>query len=409
LIVCWSFPPASGIGGRRWAKFAKYLHNEGYNISVLKSDDVSGQNEWNNDIKNCNITYHILSQNIWIKFFNSKNKLISRLSSLLIKILCKGTIYDKTVLLKKTVIKKVRDIIMKEKTGVIIVTGAPFNLMYYVACALENNYNIVKIADYRDPWITAMNYGMPSLSKERKKYEEMKQNKVLDTFDRILAPNDFLLEEIKDAYTGTKENSQKFITLPHAFDKDDYTDNFTVSNSNLNEINIVYGGAIYIGLEGYLEKLSNAIMAINKKGIKINCTLYTPDANRWKKCYYGLDFEEPIGKKFYNKIANADLLLMLYAEHNKNYLTTKFYEYLPLRKPMLYLGPKGYISKLIQEKNLGFVLTESELDLLGIVSQLKKNLNNEIVVDINEFSYKTRTQELIALINYKNNDYALSK
>ena len=375
------------------------MHKEGYNISILKSDDVSGKNEWNNDIKNCNIIYHILSQSIWIKFSNSKNKLISRLSSLLIKILCKGTIYDKTVLLKKAVVKNVRDIIMKEKTGVIIVTGAPFNLMYYVACALENNCKIVKIADYRDPWITAMNYGMPSLSKERKKHEEMKQNKVLDTFDRILAPNDFLLEEIKDSYTGTKEIRQKFISLPHAYDEDDYTVNLDISNSSPNEINIVYGGAIYIGLEGYLEKLSNAIMAINKKGIKANCTLYTPDANRWKKCYYGLDFEEPVGKEFYKKTANADLLLMLYAEHNKNYLTTKFYEYRPLQKPMLYLGPQGYISKLIQEKKLGFVLSESELVLLGIVSQLKKNVNNENVMDINEFSYKTRTQELIALFD----------
>ena len=35
LIVCHTFPPEKGIGGRRWAKFAKYLSKDSYQVHVI--------------------------------------------------------------------------------------------------------------------------------------------------------------------------------------------------------------------------------------------------------------------------------------------------------------------------------------------------------------------------------------
>jgi hypothetical protein len=37
LIICYGFPPFPGIGGRRWAKFSKYLSSYGFNINVIAS------------------------------------------------------------------------------------------------------------------------------------------------------------------------------------------------------------------------------------------------------------------------------------------------------------------------------------------------------------------------------------
>ncbi len=329
----------------------------------------------------------------------SKNKIIRHLSLRILHFLCKGTVYDKTVLIKKTFIKTLKNIVSAEKTDAIIVTGAPFNLMYYAACELGENVDIVTIADYRDPWITAQNYGMQFLNAERKLHEQTKQNKVHDTFDFIVAPNDFLLEEIKNSYTGQKNNNAKYFSLPHAFDEDDYEVLDTLIDTERKEIDIVYGGAIYIGTEDYLLALSDALLLLNKQGIRAKCTLYTPDANRFKNRFQGLVFEESLGNKFYNRIAKADFLIMLYANHNKNYLTTKFYEYLPLRKPLLYIGPEGYISETIAKKNLGYILADIKSDLGNIIHNSASKTQSNSMTDLQEFSYKTRTFDLLTLLN----------
>jgi hypothetical protein len=52
LIVSYIFPPKSGIGGRRWAKFSKYLNRMDIDIKVLtfqKKNDSNFSN-WSKDI-----------------------------------------------------------------------------------------------------------------------------------------------------------------------------------------------------------------------------------------------------------------------------------------------------------------------------------------------------------------------
>ena len=51
LIVSYVFPPKSGIGGRRWAKFSKYLNRMDIDLKVLtfqKKNDSNFSN-WSKD------------------------------------------------------------------------------------------------------------------------------------------------------------------------------------------------------------------------------------------------------------------------------------------------------------------------------------------------------------------------
>jgi len=98
----------------------------------------------------------------------------------------------------------------------------------------------------------------------------------------------------------------------------------------------------------------------------------------------------------------ADVLVVMNAEHNKDYKTTKFFEYLPLKKPLLYIGPEGFVSKSpegfvsksIEEEKTGFVFRPDD-SLASIISGLTNYTPTE---NIEKHSFKERTNEVIQLI-----------
>ena len=50
LVICFSFPPSVGIGGRRWAKFANYIAKSGIDIQVLAARNKGLQiSDWHKD------------------------------------------------------------------------------------------------------------------------------------------------------------------------------------------------------------------------------------------------------------------------------------------------------------------------------------------------------------------------
>ncbi len=53
LLACYTFPPALGIGGRRWAKYAKGLAQAGHHVHVLCAEAVPGRagSSWTEDVK----------------------------------------------------------------------------------------------------------------------------------------------------------------------------------------------------------------------------------------------------------------------------------------------------------------------------------------------------------------------
>ena len=228
LLLCWDFPPNEGIGGRRWAKMAKWLCKLDYELHVIKSSSKndSTKSAWISDVDSKKITIHNINYFFAVKWLNSLNntflgKIKYRLGKVILNYFSGGTIYDKAIGKEKEILTLANHLIKQYQISNLIVTGAPFNLVYYAAKIKEQNPNIFVIADYRDPWLLAINYGMKGLPLERKKVEEEKQNLVFENVDCVTAPNKFLLEQIKNTYSGSKGIKSKFLELEHAFDPDD--------------------------------------------------------------------------------------------------------------------------------------------------------------------------------------------
>jgi len=56
LIINYAFPPNEGVGGRRWAKFSKYLKNHNVNIRVINAKKQNNKlSNWVNDVNGINV------------------------------------------------------------------------------------------------------------------------------------------------------------------------------------------------------------------------------------------------------------------------------------------------------------------------------------------------------------------
>lgn len=410
LLLCWDFPPNLGIGGRRWAKMAKWFLKQDFELHVIKSssNNDGARSAWLDDVSSKKITISNVEPYFAVKWLNAQHvtfigKIKYRVAKAILNRVCKGTIYDKAIGKEKDVVTLANELIKKFQFSKLIVTGAPFNLMYYAAKIKKNNPNLLVIADYRDPWLLAVNYGMKGLSLERKKVEEEKQNFVFENVDYVTAPNKFLLQQIKDTYTGSAGINTKFVELEHAFDPDDYT-NIRSTKSNTDTLKIVYAGSLYMETEAVVKQFIDEIVNYRKiyqKNIEVE--FYTDDyKSAIKYDQPGISFLPSVGKDIFKILEHADYVLILLADHNKNFKTTKFFEYLPFKKPYLFIGSQGYVSESIEKEELGFVLKDLTIDTKAfLTSHFNNSLKPRSFKDISEYTFAKRVESLLTVLEKK--------
>ena len=412
LICCFDFPPNNGIGGRRWAKFAKELAVQGTQVYVIKADAIPNQIEspWTKDVAHPNIHVTSLRRTSLLTQRKRKSylgKIIGRiryqLAIRLTKMIESGTIYDGAVGWAPKFKAQAKRLIEKENITVVFATGAPFNLLYFAAQLKLEIGHFRLISDYRDPWIHAKNYGMEGLKPGRLKAEQAKESCVIDNSDYIISPAKDILDQIRKDHPMA--DSSKFVEIPHCFDLDDIV---SFSPPSLRRpsatLRFVYGGAIYIGLDPYLQGLDKSIKEFYRKFREyppVEFTFYTPDYLNWKEkfdhqsCF---TFHDQVGSLIHQEISYADGVLIMLAEHNKNFFTTKFFDFLPYNKPYIFVGAQGKVSEYIRREKLGFPLVNSD-DLENLTERINKvTLHRSNTEVLQTHSLHRRCQQLKELL-----------
>jgi hypothetical protein len=406
LVVCWDFPPNNSIGGRRWAKISKSFLKLGHSVSVIATTPVeySQKIAWISPEELSKIKLYYCAGNLlerWLNDYNSPLRFFRiRIAKLLLKALYRGTIFDKAIGVQEKFISIAKDVIKKDKINTVFVTGTPFNLLYYTAMLKKDFKNLRIVADYRDPWLEAQNYGMQTLSPARKNFEIKKQNYVFEHVDYVCAPNPVLLQEIKNTYTGSEKRLAEFIELPHAFDPDDVIPE-TSGDGSRGRIKIIYAGTVYLGIEYYLRFLNEAIAYVKLKdpGLAMELSFYTYQKEQETIFSDNLDvvkFSDSIGDGVFKIARSSDFILILLSEHNKNYVTSKFFEFLPYQKPYLYVGPPGVVSDKIVNEGLGYHLNQKEdlYNVLSLADRLKPS-----GASIEKYSFDAVTKNLLKVVN----------
>lgn len=378
VLVNFDFPPNSGIGGRRWAKFARYLAENNVLVHVIKANPLKGDQPsiWANEVKHENILIRSLerplpqffthpSGQLWdkVRYRIYKNKLRAR---------CLGTIYDQAIDWESTLVQALTDITQKHPISTIIASGAPFNLLYYVAKFKAQHKDLQFIADYRDPWLSARNYGMPELNDEQMAHEVQKQNEVLTHADIVFSPYLSLSKKIEQENTKGLGNAM-YLELAHCYDPANLPPQKSTTERESDTYTIVYGGALYQGAEEQFDRLDRCLNELqvispqHHEKIRIEC--HSSDYLRLKARFAHQEkilFKAAIGKELFHRIDESSAAMILLSEHNQDFKTTKFYEFLSRKKPIMYLGPKGEVAQFLEQHNLG-INVESAADLINLM------------------------------------------
>lgn len=403
LIVSYTFPPSKGIGGRRWSKFSKYLKKKGYTIFLITKELEEGdaQNfkyEGINKVVFLKSSYPSILNKIPTSFIE---KVRYKIALKRLQYTTKGNYYDRGIFLKNEFIGKATELIDAEGIDTVVISGAPFHLLYYGAL-LKQIKSIKLISDIRDPWTWGKGYGMTLLHPKRKEIENYYESEVVKNSDLITVPVAPMEDHLKSKYT---DSMHKIKLIPHAFDEDDFVQ-LKLDKPTNNKYKLIYGGTIYAGLEEEFEKLFSVLKSLNENEVELD--VYTRDIKYYSKEQLQvlngrLNVRSYIpSSDLMKKIHEADAYLLIFPDEVKDFITTKFYEIIYCKTPIIFIGAKGKVSEFIESNKLGIHIEPANLAI-----ELSTIIKNKGIVDLNynfdfeveKYSFDSITDSLIKMVD----------
>ncbi|MDP1801702.1 MAG: hypothetical protein Q8L81_10135 [Bacteroidota bacterium] len=298
----------------------------------------------------------------------------------------KGNYNDPSLGYEAKFYNKAKEIIQKEKSTIVIVSTGPFTYAELIP-KLKADFPEVKfVIDYRDYWEDVFVW----LNKAQIETEVKTQQNILNGINLVLSPNN----EMQNYYS--KKFSKPSYLLPHCIDADDI---FEISqNKNSGKIKLLYGGAFYddIGenielIKEYTDKLKqhdpvDVEFYVSVKGYEKE--LAHPNIKRF-------DF---IGSQdYFKKVLEADYVILILPPNRVNAMSSKFYELVAFRKPILYFGNEGDVSNFIIKNKLGFHITKDnvEAQVKASIQNTKDLLVPDLNYNISKHTFEYQTKELI--------------
>jgi hypothetical protein len=282
-----------------------------------------------------------------------------------------------------------------------VATGAPWNLLVYAAQLKIEFPHLRLLVDYRDPWLTAKNYGMAALKSSRMNAEIRKQKFVFDHADVVTTPYEYLTEELKTWCLERCARQPRFDTLPHFFDSEDFVFNTTTPEPD-DVFRVVYAGDIYVGSEAQWKQFQSIFESLKNKltpATQVRFDIYTQAKMPSEiSNMNSVHLHAPVGKEIFSIMNKADALLIVLPENKKNERTTKFFEYLPLRKPMLIVAPSGEVTHFIESNQLGVHSQQSDNTLLSFFQGAFNRNNFNPNFPIEAHTAASRANQVIALL-----------
>lgn len=398
LLVSYVFPPYYGIGGRRWAKHASELTKLGYVVHVICArNPFDHKSLWWDLIKdNPDIRIYELPRmypKVLVKFeHHFFQKILYKFWVTVLPFVTKGSFLDRTIFWKAIMLRKAKKLILKHQINHVICSGGPFGAMYQVTELRKWFNNLFILNDLRDPWTWGPNWGFPNLEPKRKAYELTLESKAIENADLFSVPSIDMSIYLKNKYPQFKD---KFIHIPHFFDPEEAVPQQKTSSSG--KIRLVMYGNIYHNIGAYVVRLAELM---SQYGDAFSLDIYT-DKQQHRHTFhrYGANnvrfFEQLDAKELFKKFADYDYVLLFNPSYNINNISTKFYEIISTRTPIILFCERGLGSDFLVANRLGL-----HADLGNIAALLEKLADRSIDFtynsdyDISHFSLEAVTRSI---------------
>lgn len=414
LIISFYFPPYPKVGGRRWAKFAKYLNRMGIDSHVLcLTMNQDKKSPWDKDVIDYKDKVHRIKKKYLPPYFRRSvdNKslihkirwIISYNVNKLLKTKGIGKFDDSSEKYKKEFFNRSKELIDQYDFQTIIVTVGPFRYGHELRKLKKKYPQKQFILDVRDFWEDWMfNY-----TDKQRIFERKIEEQTFKEFDLIFSCSKRICEHYKKKYQN-QEN--KFKHLTHGYDKEDYNFIEKVEDkfNKKRDLKIAYTGSLYPDMEKYLDRLFKFLLSMKKYYKRIVLDLYCLDKGYEKYLEKSGDkievnFKIPLTiTKLSIKLKNEyDYMLYMRSDktHDKHIFSTKFFDYLGIGKRILFVGESGDVSDFIISNNIGLFLDEDNLD------EIKKEIigrnHNKYKSKFNKkkYEYSAITETLISYLN----------
>lgn len=417
LIITYYWPPAGGAGVQRWLKMAKYLPEYGITPIILTvNENYANYPQIDKGLINDVDNKFEVSKTKTFEFYNLYKKLTNS------KELPYGGFVNEE---KKTLLKKIGrfvrgnffipdprkgwnkyaynealKIIEKHNIDTVITTSPPHSTQL-IGLKLKNIININWIADLRDPWVDLYYNNQFYKTNIANKIDSNYERSVIETSDKVLVVSNSIRNNFAEKY---KESSSKIKVLTNGYDPDDITQK-TNNELYTDKLLITYTGTI-----SEIYPMNTFIDAV-KSIIKVNANILirlvgnVHQSFKAKIINDGLkDYFEFVGQVSHSKsikylqASNISLLLIPMLDDNKGILTGKFFEYLGVKKTILAIGPvDSDVAIVLEETDSGNIFEYSDIE--GISNFVKKQKQSFSFINIEKYSRKTLTRELVNYIN----------
>jgi len=407
LIISYLYPPLN-CGVCRQSKIAKYLPQYGWTpiiLTVKKSRLRPLYDEYLlKDIHSINKVYRVPS-------FESRilMKYIPGLIGVNYKYL---NIPDPFIGWLPFAVLKGINIIKKEKVDAIVSTSMP-NTCHLVALILKKISKLPWIADFREAWTQNPFIDYPKVILN---IENKMEAAVIRNADKITIINDPIRNDLITKYHD--QTPEKFITIPHGFDPEDFQDVETLSSK---KFTITYTGSLYgrRSPKNFLEALREIIE--ENKNMKNELRIqFIGNVHTAKEIAERLNLTDLVTtsgfvshQQVFPYLANSDVLLLIIGSgRNDNTISTgKLFEYMGSGTPILALVPEGVASDLIKSANIGIVVHPDDIEgIKNAIHQLyKKYKKGELKIEPNQAIIKQHDMRILSKKFAKVLDEVVSK